>query len=135
MGLTTWKNAPGGRVQRSDSIVVKNYLSEKEISELNSITTSFLDFAESRARRHIITTMDDWRQRLEQFLTMNDYKTTESAGTVSQDEAREKAYGEYEKFKVIQDLTFVSDFDKFNEESVRGSDAPLLPFDINPKED
>ena len=96
MGLTTWKNAPGGRVQRSESIVAKNYLSEKEISELNSITTSFLDFAESRARRHIITTMDDWRQRLEQFLTMNDYKTTESAGTVSLDEAREKAYGEYE---------------------------------------
>ena len=96
MGLTTWKNAPGGRVQRSESIVAKNYLSEKEISELNSITTSFLDFAESRARRHIVTTMDDWRQRLEQFLTMNDYKTTESAGTVSLDEAREKAYGEYE---------------------------------------
>lgn len=64
-----------------------------------------------------------------------DYKTTESAGTVSQDEAREKAYGEYEKFKVIQDRTFVSDFDKFNEESVSGPDAPLLPFDINPDED
>ena len=115
--------------------MAKNYLSEKEISELNSITTSFLDFAESRARRHIITKMDDWRQRLEQFLTMNDYKTTESAGTVWQDEAREKAYGEYEKFKVIQDRTFVSDFDKFNGESVSGSDTPLLPFDINPDED
>lgn len=70
-----------------------------------------------------------------QFLTMNDYKTTESAGTVSQEEAREKAYGEYDKFKVIQDRTFVSDFDKFNGESVRGSDTPLLPFDINPKDD
>ena len=135
MGLTTWKNAPDGRVQRSDSIVAKNYLSEKELSELNSITTSFLDFAESRARRHVITTMEDWKHRLEQFLTMNDYKTTESAGTVSQEEAREKAYGEYDKFKVIQDRTFVSDFDKFNGESVSGSDTPLLPFDINPKDD
>ena len=65
MGLTTWKNAPDGRVQRSDSIVAKNYLSEKELSELNSITTSFLDFAESRERRHVITTMEDWKQRLE----------------------------------------------------------------------
>lgn len=135
MGLTTWKNAPDGRVQRSDSIVAKNYLSEKELSELNSITTSFLDFAESRARRHVITTMEDWKHRLEQFLTMNDYKTTESAGTVSQEEAREKAYGEYDKFKVIQDRTFVSDFDKFNGESVSVSDTPLLPFDINPKDD
>ena len=70
-----------------------------------------------------------------QFLTMNDYKTTESAGTVSQEEAGEKAYGEYDKFRVIQDRTFVSDFDKFNGESVSGSDAPLLPFDINPKDD
>lgn len=70
-----------------------------------------------------------------QFLTMNDYKATESAGTVSQEEAREKAYGEYDKFKVIQDRTFVSDFDKFNGESVSGSDTPLLPFDINPKDD
>lgn len=113
--------------------MAKNYLSEKELSELNSITTSFLDFAESRARRHVITTMEDWKHRLEQFLTMNDYKTTESAGTVSQEEAREKAYGEYDKFKVIQDRTFVSDFDKFNGESVSGSDTPLLPFDINSK--
>lgn len=70
-----------------------------------------------------------------QFLTMNDYKATESAGTVSQEEAREKAYGEYDKFRVIQDRTFVSDFDKFNGESVSGSDTPLLPFDINPKDD
>ena len=70
-----------------------------------------------------------------QFLTMNDYKATESAETVSQEEAREKAYGEYDKFRVIQDRTFVSDFDKFNGESVSGSDTPLLPFDINPKDD
>lgn len=88
-----------------------------------------------KTARHVVTTMEDWKQRLEQFLTMNDYKTMESAGTVSQEEAREKAYGEYDKFKVIQDRTFVSDFDKFNGESVSGSDTPLLPFDINPKDD
>lgn len=70
-----------------------------------------------------------------QFLTMNDYKATESAETISQEEAREKAYGEYDKFKVIQDRTFVSDFDKFNGKSVSGSDTTLLPFDINLKDD
>lgn len=135
MGLTTWKNAPSGRVQRSDSIVAKNYLSERELSELNSITTSFLDFAESRARRHIVTTMDDWRQRLEHFLSMNDYKAIVSAGTVSQEEARDKAYSEYDKFKVIQDHTFVSDFDRFNNNACNATsdpDAPLLPFDLTP---
>lgn len=115
--------------------MAKNYLTEEEISELNSITTSFLDFAESRARRHVVTTMDDWKQRLEQFLKMNDYKATASAGKVSQEDAKEKAYGEYKKFKVIQDRTFVSDFDKFNEESASCSDTPLLPFDISPKKD
>lgn len=138
MGLTTWKNAPDGRVQRSDSIVAKNYLSDSEITELNSITTSFLDFAESRARRHIIMTMEDWRRRLEQFLSMNDYDVIVSSGTISQKEARDKAYNEYDKFKLIQDKTFVSDFDKFNngsDDAICGLDAPLLPFDIKPKDD
>ena len=64
MGLTTWKKAPDGRVQKSDTIVAKNYLSDEELSQLNVITTSFLDLAESRARRHIITTMEDWKNRL-----------------------------------------------------------------------
>lgn len=129
MGLTTWKKAPNGRVQKSDTIVAKNYLSDSELSQLNSITTSFLDFAELRAERHIITTMDDWKQRLQQFLTVNDYEATQTAGRISQEEAREKAYGEYEKFRLIQDQTFISDFDRFN------SGDNLLPFDINPTKD
>lgn len=87
------------------------------------------------ARRHIVTTMDDWRQRLEHFLSMNDYKAVVSAGTISQEEARDKVYSEYDKFKVIQDRTFVSDFDRFNYIACNVTsepDAPLLPFDINP---
>ena len=120
MGLTTWKKAPNGRVQKSDTIVAKNYLSDKEVSELNGVTNAFLEFAEQRAQRHIITTMADWKQRLEQFLATMDYQAQDSAGKVSQEEAREKAYGEYEKYKVIQDRSFISDFDRFND-----GDKPL----------
>ena len=131
MGLTTWKKAPHGRVQKSDTIVAKNYLSDTELSQLNSITTSFLDFAEARAQRHIITTMEDWRKRLEQFLAAMDYEVNATAGRVSQEQARAKAYEEYEKYKVIQDTTYVSDFDRF----IYGSDEDtLLPFDLHLKE-
>ena len=131
MGLTTWKKAPDGRVQKSDTIVAKNYLSDTELNQLNAITTSFLDLAETRAQRHIITTMEDWRKRLAQFLAAMDYEANPSAGTVSQDEARAKAYGEYEKYKLIQDRSYISDFDRFNKGD---DDTPLLPFDLNPKE-
>ena len=133
MGLTTWKKAPDGRVQKSDTVVAKNYLSDEEVSQLNMITTSFLDFAESRARRRIVTTMEDWKNRLQQFLATMDYEANPSAGKVSQEEAREKAYSEYEKFKLIQDRSYISDFDRFN--SGNDDDAPLLPFDIDPKEE
>ena len=132
MGLTTWKKAPDGRVQKSDTIVAKNYLSDEELSQLNAITTSFLDLAESRARRHIVTTMEDWKNRLKLLLETMDYDAKSSAGKVSQEEAREKAYSEYEKYKVIQDRSYISDFDRFN--SGNDDDTPLLPFDIDPKE-
>ena len=131
MGLTTWKKAPDGRVQKSDTIVAKNYLSDTELNQLNAITTSFLDLAETRAQRHIITTMEDWRKRLAQFLAAMDYEANPSAGAVSQDEARAKAYGEYEKYKLIQDRSYISDFDRFNKGD---DDTPLLPFNLNPKE-
>lgn len=90
-----------------------------------------MDYAELRAERHIITKMGDWAKLLQQFLASMDYNVTPSAGTVSQDEARDKALGEYEKFKLIQDRTFISDFDRFTEAS--GNQAELLPFDINLK--
>ena len=75
--------------------------------------------------------MEDWRKRLDQFLTAMDYEANPSTGTVSQDEARAKAYGEYEKYKLIQDRSYISDFDSFNNDD---DDMPLLPFDLNPKE-
>ena len=112
MGLTTWKNAPDGRVQKSDSIVAKNYLSDVEIDNLNRLSNSFLDFAEVRATRHLITTMDDWKKRLDSFLTLYDYESLNNAGSISADEAHQKAIDEYEKYKLIQDNDYLSDFDK-----------------------
>ena len=112
MGLTTWKNAPDGRVQKSDTIIAKNYLSDKEVSALNRLSTAFLDFAELRAERQIITTMADWKKQLDEFLTLYEYDTLNDAGTISAEQAKEKAYAEYDKFRLIQDKEYLSDFDK-----------------------
>ena len=113
MGLMTWKNAPDGRVIKSDVTIAKNYLSEQEVDELNLLTTAFLDIAERRARRHVLTTMAEWKQVLEQYLKATDADVLPDAGSVSHEEAEAKAYGEYEKFRRIQDKTLLSDFDKF----------------------
>ena len=115
MGLMTWKNAPDGRVVKSDVTIAKNYLSEKEVDELNLLTTAFLDMAEDRARRHIIMKMEDWKALLERYLQISDRDILPNAGSVSHEEAEAKALGEYEKFWRIQDQTFLSDFDKFLE--------------------
>lgn len=112
MGLTTWKNAPNGRVQRSDSIIAKNYLSDSEVSQLNNLSTVFLDFAEMRAQRHVLMIMKDWKDLLDKFLSMNDYDILGHTGSVSAEKAREKAYEEYGKYSLIQDQDFLSDFDK-----------------------
>lgn len=112
MGLTTWKKAPEGRVQKSDTIVAKNYLSDTEVSQLDRLSSAFLDFAELRAQKQIITTMEDWRKKLDAFLAMSDYDVLDNAGAISNEEAKNKAYGEYEKYKLIQDRSYLSDFDK-----------------------
>ena len=115
MGLTTWKNAPDGRVVKSDVTIAKNYLSDKEIETLNLLTTAFLDMAEDRARRHIIMKMTDWKTLLERYLQISDRDILPDAGSVSYEEAEAKAFGEYEKFWRIQDKTILSDFDRFIE--------------------
>ncbi len=115
MGLLSWKNAPDGRVVKSDVTIAKNYLSEKEVDELNLLTTAFLDMAEDRARRHMVMKMADWRQLLERYLQISDRDILPDAGSVSHEEAEAKALGEYEKFRKIQDRTLLSDFDKFLE--------------------
>lgn len=112
MGLTTWKNAPNGRVQKSDTIVAKNYLSDKDVDMLNLLSTAFLDMAEMRAKRQVIATMSDWKKQLDDFLKFYDYDRLNDAGTISAEQAKEKAYAEYEKFRIIQDKEYLSDFDK-----------------------
>ncbi len=111
MGLTTWKKAPKGRIQKSDTIVAKNYLSDTEIDKLNRISVAFLDFAEARAQQQLTTTMELWHVTLIDFLKMYGYEVRQASGKVSAQEAQEKAYEEYEKFRHIQDSHFVSDFD------------------------
>ena len=115
MGLTTWKNAPDGRVVKSDVTIAKNYLSEKEVEELNLLTTAFLDIAERRARRHVLTTMAEWKQVLERYLNASEADVLPDAGRISHEEAEAKALEEYEKFWRIQDKTILSDFDRFIE--------------------
>lgn len=112
MGLTTWKKAPDGRIQKSDTTVAKNYLSDKEISQLDRLSSAFLDFAELRAEQHLITTMNDWNNKLSSFLAMSDYDVLKHAGNISNEEAQLKAFSEYEKFKLRQDREYLSDFDK-----------------------
>ena len=112
MGLTTWKNAPDGRVQKSDTIVAKNYLSDKEVDALNRLSTAFLDMAELRAQRQIVATMADWKKQLDNFLNLYGYDKLNDAGTISAEQAKEKAYAEYNKFRIIQDREYLSDFDK-----------------------
>ena len=112
MGLTTWKNAPEGRVQKSDTIVAKNYLSDKEVTALNRLSNAFLDLAEDRADRQLIMTMGDWKKELERFLGTYRYDILENAGTVSAEEAKQKAYTEYDKYRLVQDREYLSDFDK-----------------------
>lgn len=115
MGLMTWKNAPDGRVIKSDVLIAKNYLSEHEVESLNLLTTAFLDMAEDRAQRHILMKMADWKTLLEQYLNLSQRDVLPNAGRVSHEEAEAKALGEYEKYRIIQDRTLLSDFDKFIE--------------------
>lgn len=112
MGLTTWKNAPEGKILKSDISVAKNYLDEKEIIELNRIVTMYLDYAENQAARQIPMKMTDWVGKLDAFLQFNEYDVLHNAGKVSQKVAQKLAAKAYEKFRVIQDRNYESDFDQ-----------------------
>jgi hypothetical protein len=112
MGLTTWKNSPKGKVLKSDVSVAKNYLNKKEIDELNRIVTMYLDYAENQAARQIPMSMKDWIEKLDAFLQFNDYSVLKNAGSISAEIAKGLAAMEFEKFRVIQDEDYESDFDK-----------------------
>lgn len=112
MGLTNWKQSPDGKISKSDVSVAKNYLNEAHIKELNRIISAYLDLAENRAKKQIITRMGDWVKFLNSFLELSNYPILEDKGRVSMLEAKLKAEKEYEKYRIIQDKNYISDFDK-----------------------
>ncbi|CDA47196.1 putative uncharacterized protein [Dialister sp. CAG:486] len=113
MGLTTWADAPEGKIKKSDVTVAKNYLSQYEMKQLNRMVTAYLDFAENMTLRHIPLTMQDWEMRLNSFIEMFDYGILQDAGKVSAEIAKLHAETEFEKYRVIQDRLFMSDFDRY----------------------
>lgn len=112
MGLTTWKNAPKGKIIKTDVSVAKNYLTEKELKQLDRFVTMYLDYAETQAEQNIPMTMDDWAKRLNAFLQFNQKDILKNAGKVTQAIAKAFAESEFEKYRIIQDKLFESDFDK-----------------------
>ena len=112
MGLTTWKNAPSGKIVKSDVSIAKNYLAKNELEDLNRFVTRYLDYAERQARRHVPMTMEDWAAKLDVFLQFNEEEILHDKGRVSAEIAKSFAESEFEKYRVIQDKLFESDFDR-----------------------
>ena len=120
MGLTSWMNSPNGKILETDVVIAKNYLSKEELEQLELIVSAFLDLAESRAKRNIPMTMEDWATRIDKFLLADDRDILKDAGKISREIARDKALTEFEKYRIKQDKLYKSDFDLLLEES--GSD-------------
>lgn len=112
MGLTTWKDAPDGKIQKTDVVIAKNYLSESHIQELNRIVSAYLDLAENNAKRQLLMKMEDWSTFLNNFLQLSNYPILLDKGKITQLEAKIKAESEFDKFRIIQDREYLSDFDK-----------------------
>lgn len=124
MGLTTWAKAPNGKIIKSDVSIAKNYLKENELQTLGRLVNAYLDIAKDMAERHIPMTMEDWAKRIDKFLDATDREILQDAGRITAEYAKEYAESEFEKYRVIQDRLFRSDFDKFDGED------PQLPLDI-----
>lgn len=114
MGLTTWEKAPDGKIVKTDVSIAKNYLKEEELESMGRLVNAFLDLAEDRAKRHIPMTMEDWAKRIDKFLDSDDRPVLNDSGKVSTEQAKDYAETEFEKYRIIQDCLFQSDFDKFN---------------------
>ena len=112
MGLSTWKDAPHGKIQKFDVVVAKNYLSEDEMAQLSRLVNAYLDLAEDMAKRHIPMTMQDWELRLNRFIEATDREVLRDAGKVTAEIARAHAESEFEKYRIVQDRLFESDFDR-----------------------
>lgn len=116
MGLTNWKKAPNGKILKSDVTIAKNYLNEKEIKSLNRIVTMYLDYAEHQAEKQVPMTMQDWSNKLNAFLEFNEHEILQDSGKVTAKIAKEFAISEFEKYKVIQNKSYQSDFDRLIQE-------------------
>ncbi|EKD40794.1 MAG: putative virulence protein [uncultured bacterium] len=112
MGLTTWENAPDGKILKTDVSVAKNYLSKEELESLGRIVSAYLDLAEDRARRKIPMTMEDWAKRLDLFLEFDEREILQNKGKVTAEIAKAHAESEFEKYRIVQDRLFQSDFDR-----------------------
>ena len=126
MGLTTWKDAPDGKIQRFDVVIAKNYLTKEELSSMARIVNAYLDLAELRAEEEVQMTMEDWAKRIDIILEAGGDAILADAGKITAEFAKEFAESEFEKYRIVQDRLFSSDFDRFN------NGDNLLPFDINP---
>ena len=124
MGLTTWKDAPKGKIQKFDVVVAKNYLTENEIAQLQRLVSAYLDVAEDMALREIPMTMQDWETRLNRFIAATDREILQDAGKVTAELAQAHAESEFEKYRIVQDRLFESDFDRIIKELPPEGDKP-----------
>ena len=124
MGLTTWENAPDGKIVKTDVVIAKNYLKQMELEDMGRIVTAVLEFAESRAKRHIPMTMEDWAKRIDAYLNSDERPLLDNNGSISHEEAVLHAETEFERYRIAQDRLFQSDFDKYLE---------TLPFEKDSK--
>ena len=125
MGLTSWENAPDGKIVKTDVVIAKNYLKEAELADMGQLVNGVLELAERMAKRHIPMTMEDWAKRIDTILTAGGNEVLQTTGQVSAEQAKEHAETEFEKYRIIQDRLFKSDFDRFMD---------ALPFEEDPKE-
>ena len=114
MGLTTWENAPNGKIVKTDVSIAKNYLKEEELESMGRLVNAFLDLAEDRAKRHIPMTIEEWAKRIDKFLDSDDRPILNDSGKMSAEQAKDYAETEFEKYRIFQDRVFQSDFDKLN---------------------
>ena len=125
MGLTSWKDAPLGKIQRFDAVVAKNYLTASEMAQLQRLVSAYLDLAEDMALRQIPMTMQDWESRLNRFIAATDRAVLQDAGKVTAEIARAHAESEFEKYRIVQDRLFQSDFDRMVAARGDAAAAPL----------
>ena len=128
MGLTTWENAPDGKIVKPDVSIAKNYLNELELEDMGRLVNATLDMAERMAKRHIPMTMEDWAKRIDIILEAGDNAVLIDAGKVTAEFAKSFAESEFEKYRIVQDRLFCSDFDRFD-------DHGILSFDFNLNEE